>query len=308
MRVLVVGAGVTGLTVAVCLAEAGHQVDVVARDLPLETTSAVAAALWYPYLVQPAGRVMGWAAASLGVFTELSSVKGTGVRMVAGTELLSAPTADPPWAAVLPDFSRESEVSAPYVAGWSFTVPVIEMPIYLQWLRQRLLAAEATLTRLALTALPERADLMVVNCAGLGARQLAADPDVIPVQGQVVRVQQVGLSRWTLDGTAPTYVVPRSKDIIVGGTDIQAKWSTRPDQTVAADILARARRLVPQLHAAAVLGHLVGLRPVRPVVRLEKSPAAAGQVIHCYGHGGAGVTLSWGCAGEVLQLVEQHVR
>ncbi len=44
-RVIVVGAGVVGLTSAVRLLEAGHRVDVVARDLPLETTSAVAAAL-----------------------------------------------------------------------------------------------------------------------------------------------------------------------------------------------------------------------------------------------------------------------
>jgi D-amino-acid oxidase len=50
-----------------------------------------------------------------------------------------------------------------------------------------------------------------------------------------------------------------------------------------------------------VVAHRVGLRPVRPEVRLE----AVGRVIHCYGHGGAGVTVSWGCAEEVLGLVEQ---
>ena len=57
----VVGAGVVGLTCAVRLLEAGHQVDVLARDLPLETTSAVAAALWYPYRALPAraGHVLG---------------------------------------------------------------------------------------------------------------------------------------------------------------------------------------------------------------------------------------------------------
>ena len=48
-----------------------------------------------------------------------------------------------------------------------------------------------------------------------------------------------------------------------------------------------------------MLRHKVGLRPVRPAVRLERD----GHVVHCYGHGGAGVTLSWGCADEVVALV-----
>ena len=54
-RVIVVGAGVIGLSCAVRLLEAGHRVDVLARDLPRETTSAVAAAIWYPYRAWPAG-------------------------------------------------------------------------------------------------------------------------------------------------------------------------------------------------------------------------------------------------------------
>ena len=64
-RVVVVGAGVVGLSCAVRLLEAGHRVDVVARDLPLETTSAVAAALWYPYRAFPHERVAGWSAGHL---------------------------------------------------------------------------------------------------------------------------------------------------------------------------------------------------------------------------------------------------
>ena len=40
---------------------------------------------------------------------------------------------------------------------------------------------------------------------------------------------------------------------------------------------------------------------MRPEVRLE----AEGRTVHCYGHGGAGVTLSWGCAEEVSRLVGQ---
>ncbi|HET7458205.1 MAG TPA: hypothetical protein VFJ74_11185, partial [Gemmatimonadaceae bacterium] len=52
-----------------------------------------------------------------------------------------------------------------------------------------------------------------------------------------------------------------------------------------------------------VVGDAVGLRPARPAVRLEAEPREGGTVVHCYGHGGAGVTLAWGCADEVVGLV-----
>ncbi len=86
---------------------------------------------------------------------------------------------------------------------------------------------------------------------------------------------------------------------MVGGTDQDGDWSRTPSTETAQEILHRASRLVPALADARVVGHRVGLRPVRPVVRLE----AEGRVVHCYGHGGAGVTLSWGCADEVAALV-----
>ena len=62
MRAIVVGAGVVGLTAAVRLREAGIDANVVAREEPPETTSAVAAALWYPYRALPAERVTAWSA------------------------------------------------------------------------------------------------------------------------------------------------------------------------------------------------------------------------------------------------------
>jgi D-amino-acid oxidase len=92
--------------------------------------------------------------------------------------------------------------------------------------------------------------------------------------------------------------VPRSHDVVVGGTDEEGDWSRSVDPDVATGILRRATALVPELAEARVLRHKVGLRPARPAVRLER----VGDVIHCYGHGGAGVTLSWGCADEVAAL------
>ena len=293
-RVLVVGAGVVGLSCAVRLLEAGHRVDVVARDLPLETTSAVAAALWYPYRALPQDRVTAWSATSYAAFAALAADDGTGVRMRWGTEVLPEPRADPWWVGAVPGLER-MRVDG-YADGWSFTAPVIEMPIYLRWLAGRVDTLGGTVTRANLSRLP--AGPLVVNCAGIGSRLLAQDLTVTPVRGQVVLVAQTGLKQWWLDESGPTYVVPRSRDIVVGGTDDEGDWSRTPDPATAERILARAVALVPELAGATVLRHRVGLRPVRPAVRVER----VGDVVHCYGQGGAGVTLSWGCADEVVRL------
>jgi D-amino-acid oxidase len=301
-RVLVVGAGVVGLSCAVRLLEDGHRVDVLARDLPLETTSAVAAALWYPYRAYPFERVTAWSAASYRTFAALAEDDRTGVVMRLGTELHRSRTADPWWVGAVPALTRVTAMDPPYVDGWTFEAPVVEMPVYLRWLAARVEALGGTLTRMALSALPVGPDV-VVDASGLGARLLAADPSVLPVRGQVVYVEQVGLDRWWLDGAGPVYVVPRSRDIVLGGTDEEGEWDRRPDPDVAKQILERAVALVPQLRKAAVLGHRVGLRPARPDVRLDVEEVDGTRVVHCYGHGGAGVTLSWGCADEVAALV-----
>lgn len=300
-RVIVVGAGVVGLSCAVRLLEEGHDVAVLARDLPLETTSAVAAALWYPYRAYPVERVIGWAATTYTRLAQLATDPDTGVTLRRGTELLRRAAAEPWWASAVPHLEAVPG-AAPYVQAWSFTAPVVEMPVYLRWLAGRVETLGGTITRMALPALPDRAEV-VVNAAGLGARLLAADGSVQPVRGQVVIVEQVGLDHWLLDGDGPTYVVPRADDIVVGGSDEEGEWNHRPDPAVARDILDRAIALEPALGSARVLGQRVGLRPARPSVRLERVERSGRVLVHCYGHGGAGVTLSWGVADEVCSLV-----
>jgi len=314
-RVFVVGAGVVGLSCAVRLLREGHHVDVVARDLPLETTSAVAAAIWYPYRAYPYERVTGWSATAYTEFTRLAAAEpDSGVRMLEGTELLRTASADPWWKEAVPSLSRVASPPRPYADGWSFRTPVVEMPVYLRWLHKTVEELGGTLTRMALNMLPDQAEVVVDAC-GLGARLLASDTTVVPIRGQVVYVEQFGLDRWWLaagppSATAPgppTYVVPRRHDVVVGGTDDEGRWDRSPDPAVAGEILERAAELVPGLRGATVLRHKVGLRPARPSVRLEavstSSRAGRSRVVHCYGHGGAGVTLSWGCAEEVAGLV-----
>jgi len=298
-RVIVVGAGVVGLSCAVRLLEAGHRVDVVARDLPLETTSAVAAALWYPYRALPQDRVTAWSKASYDAFASLAGDDRTGVRMLTGTEVLREHHADPWWRGAVPSLDRETALPPGYADGWTFVSPVVDMPVYLGWLAARVAELGGTLTRMNLSALPADGGL-VVNATGIGARHFGSDPAAHRVHGEVVVVEQVGLDRWTLDSSGLTYVVPRSREVVVGGTDVEGEWSRTPDPAVAEQVLHRAVALVPALEGAKVLRHKVGLRPARPEVRLER----VGEVVHCYGHGGAGVTLSWGCADDVVGLVD----
>lgn len=297
---VVVGAVVMGLSCAVRLLEAGHRVEVRAREMPQDTTSAVAAALWYPYLALPQDRVTGWSAASFDVFAELATTEpAAGVRLLPGTEVFTETPADPWWRDAVPELARTVAVPPPYAAGWTFTAPVVDMPVYLDWLAGRVAALGGRVTQGPVGRLDELPGDVVVNSTGLSARELAVDPTVHPVRGQVVVLEQWGLDRWWLDASGPTYVVPRLGEVVVGGTDDTGTWDRTPSPGTAADILDRAARLVPEVREARVLRHVVGLRPARPSVRVERD----GHVVHCYGHGGAGVTLSWGCAAEVAGLV-----
>ncbi len=298
-RVIVVGAGVIGLSCAVRLLEAGHRVDVIGRDLPLETTSSVAAAVWSPYS-RPQEHVVRWARATYDVLAELCADESAGVVTRTGTELFCEGAGDLWWRAALPPGAgpdRETSLPPGYASGLTMRTPVIEMPVYLRWLASRVGELDGTLTRMSLSALPT-GDALVVNASGIGARLLGGDPTVVPVRGQVVLVEQVGLDRWWIDAEAPTYVVPRSRDIVLGGTAIEGDWSRTPDPATAESILERAAAIEPRLAGARILRHRVGLRPGRPAVRVERE----GDVIHCYGHGGLGVTVSWGCADDVVEL------
>lgn len=298
-RVIVVGAGVIGLSCAVRLLEAGHRVDVVGRDLPLETTSSVAAAVWSPY-ARPQEHVVRWSRAAYDTFAELCGDESAGVVMRTGTELFREGPADLWWREALPPGAgpdRETSLPEGYAAGLTMRTPVVEMPVYLRWLTARVEALGGSITRLNLSALPT-GDALVVNASGIGARLLGGDQTVSPVRGQVVLVEQVGLDHWWIDAETPAYVVPRSRDIVLGGTALEGEWSRTPDPATAESILERATRIEPRLAGARILRHKVGLRPGRPTVRLERE----GDVIHCYGHGGCGVTVSWGCADDVVGL------
>jgi D-amino-acid oxidase len=310
--VVVVGCGVIGLSVAVRAREAGFGVRILTAALPLQTTSSVAAALWMPYKAYPEDRVLSWGSETFEVFEKLSRVPETGVRMREGLEIWRKEVPDPWWASAVPGVRRctRDELPPGYSDGHAFVAPVIEMPVYLDYLLDRFVASGGDVEHRAVSSFDElEGASVVVNCSGLGARELVGDPSMEPIRGQIVRVRNPGLEGFILDEENPegvTYVIPRSEDCVLGGTAQEGDWDTEPDPETAAGILRRCAKLEPRLAGAEVLEHKVGLRPGRPEIRLEREEVANGPSrVHNYGHGGSGVTLSWGCAEETLRLVRQ---
>ncbi|MFD9247362.1 FAD-dependent oxidoreductase [Streptomyces sp. NPDC059556] len=313
--VIVVGGGVVGLTTAVTLAERGLRVRVWSRDEVTDTTSAVAGALWWPYRIEPEEAAGAWALASLRVYGELAAdPERTGVRWVSGVHADTVLDGLGSWAREVPGLRQlaPEEVPGPYGVGLAARLPLIDMPVHLAWLRGRFETAGGVFERRAVSGFGEAAAAapVVVDCTGLSARELVPDPGLRPVRGQLVLVENPGIEEWFTSADAgsrrTTYFFPQPGRLVLGGTAEEDDERREPDPATAAAIVARCARVRPEIAGARVLGHRVGLRPARSGgVRIEAVPLpGGGRLVHHYGHGGAGVTVAWGCAERAAELVE----
>lgn len=283
--ITVIGAGVIGLTCGFALRSAGYRVSLVADDRA--RVSDVAGGLWLPYAAGQSEEVMGWA---------LDTLSWLEARGFPARDYLHLQASAPWWLNALPDGrvrdARPEELPAGYDHGWVVRVPLVEMRRHLDAL------APSRVIRSTVTSLDEFPGL-VVNCSGLGARELAHDGTVRAARGQVVHVATVPDVPCLCDEDEMIYVLPREDVIVVGGSYEPGNDSEDVDPAQSESLLGRAAALVPQLAGAEIVGAHVGLRPIRDGgPRVER----VDDVIHCYGHGGAGLTLSWGCAQRVVEL------
>jgi D-amino-acid oxidase len=307
---VVVGAGVVGLTTAISLAEAGLATRVVTAAPPSETTSVAAGAIWGPVRCGPPERCYAWARTGLDVLSGLAGEPSSGVRQVSGREVCASPTSPPAWVSLLPDVRVLGEGDLPdgFVSGWAYTAPAVNMPVYLEYLLRRYEDLGGAVLAGAVTSLASVAAPVLVNCTGIGARSLVPDPSVVPVRGQVVVAENPGITEFYIDhgngGTDYVYLFPHGDVVLLGGTADEGASDLAPRPEVSERILRDCAAAFPSLRGARVITERVGLRPVRPSVRLEAEPLPDGRVLwHNYGHGGAGVTLSWGCAAELTSGV-----
>ena len=309
--IVVVGAGVVGLTTAISLAEAGLSTRVVAAEPPSAVTSVAAGAIWGPVRCGPADRCHDWARTGLEVLSALTDEESAGVHRLSGRVVGRTADTPPAWGDLLSDarLLPAEERPAGFAFGWSYTAPAVSMPVYLQYLLDRYASRGGSVEYAMVPSLASVDAPIVVNCTGIGARTLVPDEAVVPVRGQVVVVENPGICEFYIDHGAErtsdyVYAFPHGDVVILGGTAEEgaSDWAPRPE--VSARILRDCAAAFPVLLGATVITERVGLRPVRPEVRLEAEALPGGRVLwHNYGHGGAGVTLSWGCAREVTDGV-----
>jgi D-amino-acid oxidase len=308
---LIIGAGVSGLTTAVRLAEENVRVRIRAEKDPGHTNSAAAGAIWDPiYANHP--KVGAWAARSYEVFRRMAEEDFPGVRLVDGVEASREPITSPDWARGLPGFREctPDELPAGFAHGWHYTAPIIDMPPYLAALEAMVRAPGGDLLfGSRLSSLEEGfadADI-VINCSGAGARELVPDPEVRPIRGQLVAIDNPGHGEFFAEHTVELgemiYLLPQGDTLLLGGSAEEGIADPEPDPRVADEIVKRCGDIFPEIRNAPILGNRGGIRPSRSMIRLEHEDRGDRHIVHNYGHSGAGVSLSWGCADDVTAIV-----
>jgi D-amino-acid oxidase len=325
-RIAVIGAGVSGLTCGVIFAERGFRTAIFAEETGQTTTSAAAGALWFPYDAEPADKVIAWALETYNVLVDLSRDSQTGVSMIELRQFSrTGETQIPDWAKSL-GARRLSAVATglrpvsdrtgrgghnAFTSGFTMTVPLMDTTIYLDYLANRFQKAGGTINGDVrfenLEDIDPKFDL-VINCAGIGARTLLHDVDLEPHRGQVAIVGKIDNLPCAMvcDDAPLMYAIPRKNDCVFGGTN-ELSQDRNVDPAVTSAIVAECSRVL-NIDSPRVLAERVGLRPFRKSgVRVERDRLRDGRtVIHNYGHGGSGFTLSWGCAQKVFELATKN--
>lgn len=311
-KILILGAGVSGLSTGILLLQKGYDVTIWAKDLPPYTTSNKAAAVWYPFICGPIDKVPKWARATLEYFQkEIMSDPKAGCKKQTVVEIFHNDKHDPWWKEGVDSYKRINKKYLPkgYTDGYEIEGLVMDTDQYMDYLVDTFKKLGGTIHEKEITIIQEAFThyTYVINCTGLGSRELFQDTTIYPCRGQILKIKPTGFDHSVFEEEGENslaYIIPRLHDIILGGTAQDNNWSLEVDPQDTKDILKKCGALFPEFSDPELIEIKVGLRPSRPEIRLEIEKYSDKYVIHNYGHGGAGFTLSWGCAQQAVDLVE----
>lgn len=311
--VSVVGAGVIGLSTALLAQDRGYDVSIFTDKPTSETTSAKAAASFKPGTVvynDLAHRAVELSWDAFGRIVRGEEPAKTGVRMHTLWEASSSPGGSAQHLKVMENVQtfETPDVPGGYAHGWRYRTYFADTRLYLPWMIDKFQAQGGKLHTLAKKLIdPAQFNNLpgdtVFNCTGLGAKELVGDDALVPVKGQVALTAPLPDMDWTINADG-FYVYPRSHDTVLGGT---TEWGIEDEQVESGAvslIVQGNKRILPHLSLEHVIGSYAGLRPFRRgSIRIEAESMGDKQIIHNYGHGGSGVTMSWGSAQLAVDLI-----
>ncbi len=308
-RIGIIGAGVSGLSTGIALLMVGKDVTIRAAERPTHTTSSVAAAIWHPFYQKHDDVYLSRAQHTFYTLRSLATDRASGVSMRTLTEYFRDDPGMPWWAHCSPDACRLAEnlTPFPYGAAYRMTIPVMDTSFYLAYLMGMFIDLGGRIEQVRVDSPNAWHDSIdaVINCAGFGSTAFG-DHSLVASRGIVLRATKhpalAGCWIDDSDAARPTYVVERSCDTILGGFAEDGMLSTTVSGEQVEDIRRRCTALCSAVSALEIIDVGVGFRPKRTSVRLERDRGNP-LVVHNYGHGGAGFTLSWGCARDVVAMV-----
>jgi len=308
--VLILGAGVSGLSTGILFLQEGYSVTIWAKEIPPHTTSNKAAAVWYPFICGPLEKVPQWAKTTLDYFqSEIVPNPEAGCKKTIVVEVFNYVPDDPWWKEGVDSYRRIDKYKLPknYIDGYQIEGLVMDTDIYMNYLFEECKRLGGKVIKKTIKNVKEalQKHTLVINCTGLGSRELFNDQTIFPCRGQILRIKPNGFDYSLFEEEGPNslaYIIPRLKDIVIGGTAQDNNWNLDPDPKDTKDILRKCAAILPQFEKVEILETKVGLRPKRKEVRLEAEKFGDSVIIHNYGHGGAGFTISWGCAQNVVDI------
>lgn len=309
---LILGAGVSGLSTGILLLRNGYKVTIWAKDLPPYTTSNKAAAVWYPFNCGSQEKATFWLRDTLNYFQDVILFdNNTGCKKTTVVEVFDRPAKDPWWKNGVHNYTKAKKHYLPngYIDGYQIDGLVMDTDVYMDYLVKTFKKLGGKLHQKAISTIDEAFEryTYVINCTGLASIDLFNDKRLYPCRGQILKIKPDILEHSLFEEEGPNslaYIIPRLNDIVLGGTTQNHNWSLTPSEKDTQDILRKCSNLFPQFKNAEILEVKVGLRPARDEIRLEIEKYSDKFVIHNYGHGGSGFNLSWGCGKKVVQLVE----